>query len=235
MTSASMLVAAGILIPGLSLGQLRIGPDELPLAAKGLHYSVPFYTYVDGRCDRGNASLSLTGGTLPKGLALEASGLEGVPREIGLFHFTIRAENLCAVATRAFEMTVTGRPILEAAPDEIAFACLTHGPAPAPKTILVSGTWPSLPYRAEARNADWLRVKQGFGVTPDPDSAMTGDVVTLTVDVAKLEPGTYRGWVLFRTRNGANAPAVPVVLVVGSPKDGNAAPVSTHEAAPAHQ
>jgi hypothetical protein len=70
----------------------------------------------------------------------------------------------------------------------------------------------------EAHSAGWLRVAQENGVTPDMDSALTGDVVTVTVDASKLSPGTYRGSVLLWARHGANTPSIPIVLVVGAPQ-----------------
>ncbi|MBZ5609101.1 MAG: hypothetical protein LAP38_12640 [Acidobacteriia bacterium] len=218
MTKANLLVAAALLLPGLACSQMAIATGELPLAAKGMHYSATITVRVDGRCDHGDVSLSLENGALPKGVELTASGVEGVAREMGRFRFSVRAWNACASATRAFELIVTGKPILEATPDEVTFSCRTPAQAPAPKTILVSSTWPNRPYTVTTRNAEWLRVEQDQGVTPDSDSAITGDVVTLTVDPSKLEPGTYRGSVVFWTRDGVAAPTVPVVLVVGSQK-----------------
>ena len=191
-------------------------PEELPRAAREVPYRALIDIRVDGRCPSGNVSLSLAAGVLPRGLRLTISGLDGTPHELGKFRFTIRAANECVGVSRPYELAVDGKPLLETTPEEIAFSSPTPAHAPEPRTILVSSTWPNLPYTVETRNATWLRVLQEHGVTPDQDSAIRGDVVTLTVDPSKLSPGTYRGSVLFWTRHGANAPSVPVVLVVGA-------------------
>ncbi|MCX6626189.1 MAG: hypothetical protein NTW28_00980 [Candidatus Solibacter sp.] len=192
------------------------GSRQLPRAAMGEDYRTPIDIHLDRRCLLGDVSLSLAGGALPKGLQLTMSGLAGVPREMGLFHFVVLARNVCTAVPVSLQLLVTGKPILEAAPDEIAFSCPSPAQSPAPRTILVSSTWPNLTYAVEKRNADWLRVTQARGVTPGLDSAITGDVVTLSVDPSKLKPGVYRGSVHFSTWDGANSPDVPVVLVVGS-------------------
>ena len=198
-----------------SQGPLRFAASDLPMAARSVPYSAPIQTVVDGRCRNGNPSLFLTSGSLPKGVALNTLGLVGTPEENGTFQFTIRAANDCASISRTFELLVTGKPILEAGPDQVSFSCSNTAQTPAPKRILVSSTWPSIAYTAEVRNAAWLHVDQEMGITPDPGSALTGDVVTLTVDPTGLKPGTYRGSILFHTRYGANSPGTAVVLVVG--------------------
>jgi hypothetical protein len=208
-------------LPQSPLG--KISPDraaapavqELPWAAKDLPYSASIDTRTDGRCPSGNISLSLAAGTLPPGLHLTAMGLDGTPQKIGLYKFTIQAAGGCSAVSRLFELAVAGRPILEATPGAITFFCRTAAQTPAPKLILVSSTWPNLPYRVETRDASWIRAAQQTGVTPEPGSAINGDVVTLTVNPNQLKPGTYRGSVVLWTQHGANAPVIPVVLIVG--------------------
>lgn len=217
---ASVFERGALLLPGrvtATYGPQALGfvQRELPMAGRGVPYNAPIETQVDGRCPNGNATMSIASGALPHGVELTMLRLEGTPRETGRFHFTIRAMNNCAVVSRAFELVVMGKPILETGPDQVSFSCQTPAHAAAQRTILVSSTWPSLPYTVETKNAPWLRAAQENGVTPDADSALTGDVVTLTADPAGLKPGTYRGSVVFRTRYGANAPSVAVVLLVG--------------------
>lgn len=211
------IISIAAMVANLGLAQMRFATTELPAAAMGVHYRTSIDAFSDANCTRGDITYSLAGGELPRGVVLTAFGLDGVPREMGRFRFTIRAGTICAAALRPFELVVTGRPILDVASNEIAFAVGTAKDSMS-STVLVSSTWPSLPYSVETHNMPWLQVNQERGVTPDPESAMTGDVVTLTVDPAKLEPGTYHGSIVFWTRNGANAPTIPVVLVVGKQK-----------------
>ena len=56
---------------------------------------------------------------------------------MGRFRFILRVENLCTSVSRMFELVVTGKPILEAAPDEITFSSPAPAQAPASRTILV--------------------------------------------------------------------------------------------------
>jgi hypothetical protein len=115
---------------------------------------------------------------------------------------------------RTWEVEVTGKPILEASPEEITLTSKVPGEKPAPRAVLVSGTWPDLPYRVEKRNADWLEVSLTTGRTPPAESALTGDMVTLTADPTKLKPGTYRGALLISTPGAASVRTVPVTLMV---------------------
>jgi len=213
MTGSNILLAVSLLLPVWAQAQIRIPAANLPIAAKGVFYSAAIDATPNGRCDGGNVWLSVDNGRLPQGINLTLSGLEGAPRELGAFDFTVRAENRCFSTSRPFQLVVNPKPILEAAPDEITISC-TRGQAPTLKTILVFSTWQNLAYSAEVHNADWLQVNLERGVTPDSDSALIADVATLTVDPGKLEPGTYRGSIVFWTRNGANTPTVPVVLTV---------------------
>jgi hypothetical protein len=223
MTKSRILLAPLVLWQGWAQAQIRVHAADLPIAAKGVYYSAPIDAVPNGRCDGGNIWLSMDSGSLPKGIDLTLSGLEGVPRELGVFDFTIRAQNRCFSVLRPSRLVVSPKPMLEAAPDEVAISCI-HGQAPTARTILVFSTWTNLAYSAEVRDADWLKVKLDEGVTPGPDSALIADVATLTADPGRLEPGTYRGSIVFWTRDGANAPTVSVVLVVTAPTSGFTTP-----------
>jgi hypothetical protein len=183
---------------------------QLPVAAKGVAYRALLDTRIDVRCLMAYITLSLASGELPPGLRLTMFGLEGVPLETGRFPFTVRVGNGCGSRIRAWELEVTGKPILEASPDEILF----RGEK-GPRAILVSSTWPNLPYHVEKQNADWLEVSLNSGRTPPAGSALTGDMVTLRADPSKVKPGTYRGALVFSTPGGANVQTVPVVLMAG--------------------
>lgn len=214
MTGLKALFALATLLPGFACAQIGITTTELPNAARGVHYRATIGTSADGRCPSGDVTLSVADGRLPNGLELRAFWLEGVPREIGRFVFVISAHNACAAVGRTFELVVTGRPILEVTSGDITFKCGTSAGTCGAKTVLVSSTWPGLAYTADVEHAPWLRVKPARGMTPETDSALTGDAVRIEADPGKLTPGTYRGSVIFWTRDGANTPEVQVVLVV---------------------
>jgi hypothetical protein len=190
--------------------------QELPVAAKGVAYRTSLDIRSDVRCPMADAALSLVSGKLPPGLRLTMDGLDGTPLETGRFRFTIRVGNGCSSRTRTLDLEVTGKPILETSPDQITFTAKVTGQNPAPRAVLVSSTWPDLPYRVEKQNADWLEVNLAGGRTPPANSALTADTVTLTADPSKLKTGTYRGTLVFSTPGGANVQTIPVVLVVSA-------------------
>jgi hypothetical protein len=189
--------------------------QQLPVAAKGVAYRASLGIRSDARCPMADTALSLASGKLPPGLRLTMDGLDGTPLETGHFRFIVRASNGCSSRTRTLTLEVTGKPILQASPDQITFTSKVAGQKPAPRAVLVSSTWPDLPYQVEKQNADWLDVSLSSGRTPPAGSALTGDAVTLTADSSKLKPGTYRGALLVSTPGGANVQSVPVVLMVG--------------------
>jgi hypothetical protein len=202
----------------LRAAEAHAAEQQLPVAAKGAAYRTPLDIRSDLRCPMADATLSLVSGTLPSGLRLTMDGLDGTPLETGHFRFTVRVGNGCSSRTRTLALEVTGKPILQASPDQITFTTKVTGQKPAPRAVLVSGTWPDLPYHVEKQNADWLEVNLTSGRTPPADSALTADTVTLNADPSKLQPGTYRGALLVSTPGGANVQTIPVVLVVGGGK-----------------
>jgi hypothetical protein len=199
---------------GCGQAQVRIRTAELARAIKGMSYRAPIETLVDGRCPNSDATLSVVGGALPKGVELLSFGLDGAPKEMGLFRFIVRAENPCGTDLRALELLVTARPILRAAPEQLTFESRASGPAPEVRTIRVTSTWPNLPYSVRTEGADWLVAWQAHGATPEIESALSSDVVTIRVDPAKLAPGVYRASLILSTWQGANVPEIPVVLTV---------------------
>jgi hypothetical protein len=202
-------------IEKLLLAEARREEQPLPVAAKGVAYRTSLDIRADVRCPMADATLSLVSGKLPPGLRLAMDGLDGTPLETGRFRFTVRIANGCSSRTRTLALEVNGKPILETSPDQITFTAKVSGRNPAPRAVLVSSTWPDLPYRVEKQNANWLQVNLASGRTPPANSALTADTVTLTADPTKLNPGTYRGALVFSTPGGADVQTVPVVLVVG--------------------
>lgn len=205
-----VLVCAGALF---AAAPLEIRTHELPWAAFGLDYRVTIQTQIDGRCTFGNPELSLSAGSLPRGLDLEGDWLTGVPEEVGTFRFRVRGANDCVSTEQEYVLLVTGRPILRASPENVVFEYRIGDLAPEPQSVLISSTWPDLPYTITA-NAPWLTAHPEEGVTPSAGEALSADRVAVTVNTKDLAPGTYQARLLVTSRQGANAPSIPVELRV---------------------
>jgi hypothetical protein len=188
----SAFVAAKAQPGGRGAGAIQIESEELPRAIQGLAYSAEIRLSMDGRCPQSDSSLFLASGTLPRGVRATAEGLAGVPMEMGLFRFWMGARNTCATTTRAFELLVTGRPILRAVPDRIEITVSPDSP-PVDQAVVISSTWPSLPYGIFPRDPSWLKLRQVQGVTPEASSALTGDRAIVTAVPLKLAPGIHHG------------------------------------------
>jgi len=191
---------------------------ELPWAAFGSPYRVVLETFVDGRCIDGGLTYSAVDGALPSGLELRGETITGTPEEFGAFHFRLRAANNCGAEERDFVLQVTGRPILRVTPEELDLEYRLGGPIPETSILLVSATWPKLPYSVTKGSEPWLRIRQQAGVTPLPGSPYAGDVVRLQIVPESLTPGSYQSELVFSGPQGAEALTVPVRLrVVGPP------------------
>jgi hypothetical protein len=191
-----MRIPALLLVVSLPLtifggSAIEIQSEDLPRAIPGFDYSAAIQTSVDGLCPTGNVGLSVVSGSLPRGLRTTDEGIAGVPKEMGVFRFQLRAGNTCASVIRQFELLVTARPILRAVPEKIEFSVSADG-APQSDTILISSTWTGLPYTVSTPNGGWLKLRQSVGSTPEYGSALSGDRVTVTVVPRELPPGVYR-------------------------------------------
>jgi len=200
----------------LGASSLSFRSTDLPWAAVGADYRATIETQGDGRCALGDIALVIVGGVLPDGLRLQGDSIGGVPKQMGIFRFRIRAANNCASAEREYQMQVTGKPVLRVSPEELGFEYKLGEPAPATKNVLVSSTWPELPYSVTGA-ANWLRVNLRAGVTPFPGSAFSGDAATVEVVPRDLKPGVYQATLVFCARQGSNPVAVPVRLKVSAP------------------
>lgn len=199
--------------PVLRGAPVGIRTSELPWAMAGVAYNFTIETSVDGNCPAGDVALSAIDGMLPDGIEIRGVQLLGTPRRTGRYGFSVRAENTCASAVKRLELVVTGKPILRAVPEKVAFVRHAGQAGPAPVTVEISGTWPNLPYTVQA-DASWLTHKVLVGATPSADSALSSDAVSLEVDPKDLPPGVYRTAVRFSTWLGANSPVVAVTLTV---------------------
>jgi hypothetical protein len=198
----------------MAAGPIEFRTEELPRAIQGAQYETSIRTSLDGRCPAGNVALFVASGALPRGLHTTEDGLAGVAHEMGLFRFWIGARNTCASSIRVYELLVTGRPILQAVPEEIAFTVSPDSP-PVSQTSLISSTWPGLPYRLSSVDS-WLTLQQGRGTTPDEGSALTGDRATVVAIPKKLAPGVYHGTVIVSAWR-ADAIEIEVTVTVTAP------------------
>jgi hypothetical protein len=155
-------------------------------------------------------------GALPGGLDLRLDTIIGVPEELGAFAFRLRASNNCSAEERDFVLQVIGRPILRVSPELIDIEYRVGGPAPEAKVLLVSATWPNLPYSLTKGGEPWLHVQQQTGATPLPGSPYAGDVVRIQIVPEKLAPGSYESLLSFSGPHGAADVAVPVRLHVSA-------------------
>ncbi len=186
---------------------------ELPRAMRGVPYDAIIRTVVDGRCPASDVELSMASGALPAGLHLISTGISGVPREMGHFHFAVRAENQCRWVIQEYDLAVTGRPLLVVSPDRIAFEFHEGDAAPQRKQVLVSGAWPDLAYEA-AGLKPWLKLAPLAGRTPPDGSPLGGDELAIEVSAADLAPGSYTAKVNVAARDAAVSPSVEVTVTV---------------------
>jgi hypothetical protein len=209
-------IAVGILLTTSSLvAGVQIRTRELPWATLGGAYDTQIVTATDGRCPLADVAVSVISGALPRGIELWGGRLQGTAREMGSFPLTVRAANGCqGAATRDFVLTVTGKPILRVAPEELVFEYRVGGQPPRSQALLVASSWPHLPYSVTGEASKWLNVTVSEGYTPDRGAALSSDSVWVHVSPQGLQPGTYKAAVSLTAWLGANAPVVPVTLKV---------------------
>ena len=210
----SVVCALVLLSSCLPAPALQIRTDKLPWAVQGQPYQAQIDMVLEDRCIKADVSFALVAGTLPRGLVLTSFGLEGTPREMGRFQFTIRAANDCVSVVKTVELFVTAKPVLQVSTNELTFEYHVGGDVPKPQTVLVASTWPNLPYSVATNGAEWLRAAQTNGVTPDIGSSLSGDSAIVRVNPEKLAPGIYRTTLVFTTWMGANAPEISVTLKI---------------------
>jgi hypothetical protein len=214
MFSHRLAVLTALACAGLAnASALKFRSSELPWAALGSDYRAPIQTLGDGRCALGDIVLSVVEGVLPEGLRVEGDWVAGIPKEIGIFRFRLRAANNCAMAEQVYALEVTGKPVLRVSPEELVFEYRAGDAAPRPQNVLVSSTWPELPYSVTGE-ANWLRVHLRAGVTPYSGSGFSSDAATVEVVPQDLKPGVYQATLIFFAPQGATPPRVPVKLKV---------------------
>jgi hypothetical protein len=210
-----VIVMCGSAAAGTSIEVLTA---TLPWAILHTAYDMPIATRTDPRCPEAEILFSLAAGKLPEGLEVGLDGIHGTPRQLGSWYFTLRAANGCTQTTRALTLVVTGKPILRVDAEELVFEHRSGVPDPPARSLLVSSTWPSLPYTVNSGACAWLKFTQTEGQTPPTESALTADPVWVHVSPRDLAPGRYTCNLTFSTWRAANSPVVRVRLeVLGSP------------------
>ncbi len=212
-----LLLLALCSCPVLAGTSLEIVTAELPWAILHSAYHLPIETRTDPRCPEAEIVFTLAAGRLPEGLEIGLDGIHGTPRQPGTFRFTLRAANGCAQSTRALALVVTGKPILRVDFEELVFAHQSGVPDPPARSLLVSSSWPELPYAVNSGACPWLKFAQAEGRTPPAGSALTADAVWVRVLPHDLTPGKYSCNLVISTWRAANAPVVRVRLEVLAP------------------
>jgi hypothetical protein len=196
---------------------------ELPRAALGKGYeSVPLEVRVGGACPLGGIGYAVMGGKLPPGLQLSRLGyFSGTASRAGSYDFVIRAANGCSVAMKQFTIVVSAAPLLIVTPAHLIFVAAEHD-GPPEQSLLVSATWPNLPYSITIAGGDWLTALPELGRTPNIVSSPTsnavstvaGDTVRVRVRCSNLNAGHYSATLTLSAWQAAPSAAVVVELTV---------------------
>jgi uncharacterized protein (TIGR03437 family) len=106
-------------------------------------------------------------------------------------------------------LTVTGAPTVSISPSVLNLAYQSGGSLPQAQSIAVSAT-SAAAFTAVASGGSWLSVNPASGTTPAN--------LSVTVNPAGLNPGTYNGTITVTGTNGAQGtPIVNVTLAVAAP------------------
>ena len=216
----ALLLLAALSGPSFAGTSIEILTAELPWAMLHTAYDLPIAIRTNPICPEAEILFSVAAGRLPEGLELNLDGIHGTPHQPGSFRFTLRAANGCTQVTRELTLVVTGKPILRVDAEELIFEHHAGVADPPARSVLVSSSWPSLPYSVNGGACAWLKFAQSEGHTPPADSALMADPVWVRVLPHDLAPGKYSCSLVFSTWRGANAPVVHVRLEVVAPAVG---------------
>jgi putative Ig domain-containing protein len=200
---------------------------ELPRAALGRGYEpAPLEVRIGGRCPLGGIGYAVMGGKLPPGLQFSRLGyFSGTASRAGSYDFVIRAANGCSVAMKQFTIVVSAAPLLTVTPAHLIFVAAEHDGSPE-QSLLVSATWPDLPYNITIAGGDWLTALPELGRSPgvSPSSApstvanvvssVAGDTVHIRIHCSNLSAGHYSATLTFSAWQAAPSGAVVVELTV---------------------
>jgi hypothetical protein len=199
---------------GFAATPLEFRTTELPWAAVQTVYDLTIATRAALQCEQNEIVFALVHGELPPGLEIGLDGIHGTPVQAGTYRFTLRAANGCSQTTREFTLVVTGKPILRVDAADLVFEHQAGAPDPPARSLLVSSSWPGLPYSVNSAACQWLKFAQTEGRTPPTGSALSADPVWVRVLPSELPPGKYTCNLVFSTWRAANAPVVRVSLEI---------------------
>jgi uncharacterized protein (TIGR03437 family) len=159
---------------------------------------------------------SVTGGTLPPGLSLNAStgALSGTPSSAGTFTFSVQVtDSAGATAIKSFSLTISGAT-LSVGRSALLFTYLMGDPPPAAQMVSLSSSGSSVSFTAAASTSsggNWLLVNPPSGTTPA--------TLSVLVNPAGLGVGIYSGTVTVTASGATNSPQrVEVQLFVNRPE-----------------
>lgn len=218
---ASATVQGATTTPRFILDESFLVTPPLTVPGKTLLSGAVGSAYQDSLSASGGLgpyTFAATGGSLPPGISLGSTGaLTGNPTTPGAFRFDVTVtDNNQATASNSFSISVVGGSALGAIPTAVTFNAVQDGPAPLVQDVHVFSQPATIPqtFNVTIDNGtggaapSWLRVSLTSATTPA--------IVTVSVDQARMTPGTFNGRLRLAVANNPNLPPtfVPVTLVV---------------------
>lgn len=165
---------------------------------------------------------ALTGGNLPAGLSLAANGqVSGTPTGQATANFTVQVTDSSTppqTATRALSLTIGGPPTFRVSPPALTFTARRGGDNPPPQSLgIFSPTNTRTPIRLAPESTGWLAVR--------PFTADAPATAGVSVNIAGLAAGTFRGNLAISSSNPPLSLNVPVTLNVIDPGAGRLVPL----------
>jgi hypothetical protein len=224
MTMLTLVLCIQTLNGGAGMEFVTLG---LPRAALSKGYEpAPLEVRVGGRCPLGGIGYAVMGGKLPPGLQLSRLGyFSGIASRAGSYDFVIRAANGCSATMKQFTIVVSAAPLLTATPAHLIFVAAEHDGSPE-QSLLVSATWPNLPYKITIAGGDWLTAQPELGRTPGSTSSsasnptsgsvssVAGDTVRISIHCSNLSAGHYSATLTLSAWQAAPSATVVVELTV---------------------
>lgn len=188
---------------------ISVSPAALPAPVIGNAYAQT----VTQSGGIGAVTFSLSGGALPAGVTLDASGsLSGTPTAEGAASFTVTAtDSLGCTGSRTYSTTVAGLPTLSLSLAKINFGAVNNG----------AGTWTSQTptqsvtlFQSGAGTVTWTAAADQPWIVVSPASGSGSATLAISViNTGSLPmPGVVSGTVTVTTTGGANNPSAPVNL-----------------------
>ena len=190
---------------------------NLPNGVLGQEYRAPIL-WAGGCVSPFNpGQVQLSGGSLPPGLSLSGSAIQGTPTQAGAYQHTLTVTDLCQkTASRTFTITVAGAggelPVarIRTSHETLGFQVALGGSSPPARPVaLAANAAEGFTVSATTlAGGEWLQVSPSIGSTP----------AILSVGIAKtpqLKVGVYSGEVVVTpTASGSAATRVGVMLEV---------------------